>query len=262
MKKKTLRKKHRTRKKKPITENILFSGFIFSFIVFCMATYFIAFNPFFQIETVVVEDNANINSEALENFVKSHSENKVFFLKTQSTFLISTSEIRKSLLEEVPTIGDVDVKRNFPDSLKVKVVERKPVAFWCREKNKEKCFFVDRKGVAFEKTERLATARPVIVKKENPDKDNRVLSAEELSRFFLIHKSLEKFDTPVNFFEIVAKNHIAAHTKEGIEIYFTFTNTERELENIKIVLEEKLKKENRVGLDYIDMRFGDRVYYK
>ncbi len=262
MKKKSLRKKHRIKKKKPITENTFFSGVLFFLFIFLIGVYFFVFYPLFQIESVTVENLETIDKEAVENFVKKRTENKILFLSTRSTFLISGKRISEELLKDLPTIGNVVTRRTFPDGLNVEIIERRPMAFWCKEKNREKCFFIDSEGVAFQRTDKLTTARPILVKGEDPGRYNQVVTKDTLSLLFLIHKTVSKKNAEVSFFRMTSDDYVAAHTNEGFEIYFTLTDTEKELENLKIILGKKLGEKERKDLKYIDLRFGDRVYYK
>ncbi len=70
----------------------------------------------------------------------------------------------------------------------------------------------------------------------------------------------------INFPLIIIKKEggvlkIDARTNEGWQaIFMPSQNFSQQLDNLKIVLREKLK--NRENLEYIDLRFGNRVFYK
>ncbi len=262
MKKKSLRKRHRIKKKKAVTGNIFFVSSLFFITIFLAAFCFLAFYPLFQVEEILVDGGAEINNNQIKNFIEHKAERKAPFLSSKSTFFFSVRKTEEEILKKAPSVGGVHINREFPNKLKVLIRERKPIAFWCREKDKDQCFFIDSEGVAFQKTEKISTERPIIVSRKELDERRQILKKEELSRFFLIFDHLLQEDIASIFFYMDEYGEITAHTDQGIEIYFTLENVQRELDNMKIILKEKLSREEVEDLEYIDLRFGDRVYYK
>jgi len=262
MKQKRLRKRHRIKKRKPLIKHTLFGGFLFFFLLFIAGSYFFAFNLFFQVDDISITDAANINEDVLENLIEDRVKKKFFFIETRSIFLFSLEEIEREVLDKAPFVGGVYIERVFPNKLEVRIKERRPMAFWCKRKDKERCFFIDKEGVAFERTERLSTERPIIVKEGTLGEDSVIMEKGELSSIFMISDHFSRKDFPANFFEVKEEGEVVVHTREGVKVYFALNDLKRALDNLEIVLGKKLTREEVKALEYIDLRFGDRIYYK
>jgi cell division septal protein FtsQ len=56
---------------------------------------------------------------------------------------------------------------------------------------------------------------------------------------------------------------IRVKTKEGWEIYFNENvSLEKEIEMLKVVLNNKIEESQRKDLEYIDLRIDNKIYYK
>jgi len=91
-----------------------------------------------------------------------------------------------------------------------------------------------------------------------------VFNELQVSTIIEIYEKLntEGMATDIIDLETPEDTKITVKTKEGFLIYLTTEDTiENQIENLKIVLKEKIG-ENRVNLQYIDLRFGDKVYFK
>ena len=61
----------------------------------------------------------------------------------------------------------------------------------------------------------------------------------------------------------IASGDITMETKNGWKIYLNKdVGAEKELEMLKVVLDNKIGKEKRKELEYIDLRTNNKVYYK
>ncbi len=92
-----------------------------------------------------------------------------------------------------------------------------------------------------------------------------VLAAEMISAILNLNKELPtKTNLTINGFKMPTPDsrEVKVVTSEGWEIYLDTTkDLEMQLANLKLVLDQKIKN-NRQKLEYIDLRFGNRVYYK
>ena len=52
-------------------------------------------------------------------------------------------------------------------------------------------------------------------------------------------------------------------TDKNFKVIFSLdNNVEDQILNLDLVLKEKISQEDLVGLEYIDLRFGNKVYFK
>jgi len=170
--------------------------------------------------------------------------------------------LNKSIL-----IDKVNFKREFPDRLAVSIDEKKPVAIF---KEDENYFFIDKKGIIFEKNLRrnLEKSSWPVIKNPNLGGDlklgDKIIGEKKLSQILEINSGLKKLDIEITVTEIANDQRVNVKTSEGWDVYFDLgnNNVSQQIFNLGLVLKEKIFPEDRENLEYIDLRFGNRVYYK
>ncbi|OGL95169.1 hypothetical protein A2348_02500 [Candidatus Uhrbacteria bacterium RIFOXYB12_FULL_58_10] len=92
---------------------------------------------------------------------------------------------------------------------------------------------------------------------------NTVLSKEEVANLFVFHKRLEEMDIPFTQTNIdrLAGKWMAVRTEAGYDILFDAAgDVDAQMRNLVVLLRDTIKDQST--LEYIDLRFGDHVYYK
>ena len=255
------RKPYRVKKKKSIFRNRFFWLGILILIIFGGFFYLICFSSFFQIEKVIITGEEKVSTEDLKLLIEKKLENKILFFKTKSIFLVNLSKIKKDILNNFPKAAKVEISREFPDALRIIVVERFGIATWCQ---KDRCFLLDKEGIIFE--EGMGVNLIKMVDEKNPTLSN--LGEKVIEKDYLeeILEAQRKFrgELKVESQEfIVFSNRFNAKTQEGWEIYFSpKEDLDWQLTKLKVVLEEEIPPENRRNLEYIELRFGNFAPYR
>ena len=148
--KKTFRKPYRIKKKRSILKNRFFWRGILAFAIFIGFIYLFYFASFFQIKETKISGNQKIRTEDLEDIIENQINQKMIFLQTRSIVLANSGQIKEELQNSFPQIAEVEVEKDLPSVLVVKVKERKPVAVFCQNENQ---FLIDENGIIFEKIE-------------------------------------------------------------------------------------------------------------
>lgn len=92
------------------------------------------FTPIFDIQEVYCEGNNRVSSVTLAEAAQENMGKNIIFQRL--------SQIEKKI-KEIPEIEDADVKRVFPNKIKIQVVERIPAGYFVHE---DKCVAVDLSG--------------------------------------------------------------------------------------------------------------------
>lgn len=239
---KKLKKKHTTKKKKSFFKKPYFWGFIFVILLFIGGFYFFFLNSYFYIDDIKV-DGFDIPTE-------SYIEKKFLFFSSRSIFFVSLNKMKEDLLNNFHEIEDVKMKRIFPNNVKVEIVRREAVASWCDE---DYCIKVDNKGVMFEE----GRDGEFFFYKETEKKiGEEILSREEILAMRKINNALDN----VTFF-IITSSKLEAYTSTGYRLYFLVSgDIERQIDNLNFTIDEEI--DNIDDLQYIDLRYGNNVYYK
>ena len=91
-------------------------------------------SPDFSIKKIEIEDNSILNSDAIIQ--------KLNFLYKENLFFLDIKDIEKNLKNET-FIESFSLKKIYPNTLKIIVVEKKPIAVL---QNKKKKFYISNKG--------------------------------------------------------------------------------------------------------------------
>lgn len=268
------RKPYRVKRKKSVFKNRFFWLGILVIMIIGIAVYFVTFASFFQIKEIQISGNEKVQKESLENFIWENVSKRMLIFKTKSILLVNLQEIEKNLLERFPKVSKIYLKRNLPDVIAVNIQERKPLFVLC--KNSDVCFHLDEEGVIFDP---VKNGIPNKVDEPNKAEESLIKIRDERHQEVKLGEKVIKDDLLKNIKEIISKlkdgaeiftkeiilseKKIALKTVQNWEIYF---NPEgdilNQVQNLTLVFKEEIPLENRENLEYVDLRFGNRVYYK
>lgn len=261
---KIYRKPHKFKKKKPFFRSGFFWLALLIIIILSSLFYFLFFHQIFQIEKINISGQNKISQDSISSIIENKLEQKIIFFKTKSIFLINLKKIKEEILDEIAQIGEVEIKRQFPDTLNAVVAEREEVAVWCQN---EKCFLTDKEGIIFEEKE---SPEEDLIKITDKEKTNTLLFGEEviakddLEKLLKIASKLKSdLKIPVKDFLVSSEGTLTLLTEENWEIYFTLKNDiDWQITKLGAVLEEKIPPERRKDLEYIELRFGNFAPFK
>jgi cell division protein FtsQ len=255
-------KSYRIKKKKPIFKKGFFWPVILAFLCLAGLSYFFFLSSFFQIKTLNVSGQEKVSQDDILNIADREIENRFIFFKTKSIFLLDAETIRDSILSLYPQVLGVVFERHLPDTLDIKVTERKPSALWCFPAD---CYLIDGQGIAFEE---LAGESDLIEIIAQGEEESFSLGEETMDKniisLILETESKTEEKTGLDIIKVWAgsQGRLDFETSEGWDIYF---NTEEDIDwqitKLGLVLEKEIPSGQRGDLEYIDLRFT-RVYYK
>lgn len=230
------------------------------------------FHQYFNIDNVIVKGSERIDEYKIYNIIdKQLQKKKFFFFDQQNIFSFSKRQTRNEILKSY-YVADLKIKKKWPRTIEVSFSERIPVAVWCED---DKYYYIDSNLSVLSQIESLEISTNKYIVLKNVDSESQIKSekivkkvtiGEEYLNFGLIlaKKSHEINLAIDNTFEInEQESSINMNVSNGPKIYF---NVEEDLaeqfKKLEILLTEKLKGERLLKLNYIDLRFGDKIYYK
>jgi cell division protein FtsQ len=263
------RKSYRTKKKRSVW--LIFKNKFFWFGLFILAVigslaYLFIFSSVFQIKDIQISGAEKSPAQEIKDIISAKSGN---------IFLTDFEAISKNLLGQYIEIANITLKRNLPNRVLVQIEERKPIALFCRpffepfllflnENQAEECYFLDKQGVIFEKVSEQPGNLLVLNTRSFISKFNlgqKIIDENYLAKVLEINSQLEK-DIKIKEASLISEDRLNIKTSEGWEIYFNpKKDLDWQIEEIKILLEQKISLENRENLEYVDLRF-EKVYIK
>lgn len=258
------KKKKQIRVRKTVTWLIVGLFLFFSFV-------FLMNHEYFKVSVVSVSDLQFADEEKVKSEVEELlNEKRLGLVSRRSILFIGRDSIAKSILSKNIFIESVDISLEKFDELQITATEFGPVAKWCGESSKKKsreCYLLNSNGSVFTK-ETVVNKEDVpvfygpisqdyIIGKSylNPDQFRNVMSFIE---------SLKKLDIYVRSVETSDFETIAVQTTAGPYIMIsTLNDSQKIVENLSVVIEtEEINKAQFSNLEYIDLRFTNKAFYK
>jgi len=231
------------------------------------------FNKYFEVENVIVEGGQKIEDYQIYNIIGNQTEkNRLFFFNQSNIFIFSKRQAKKEILKNY-FVNDLKIKREFPRTIKILFTERQPVAVW---REKEDYYYIDDSLNILLKIDSLdvSTAEYIILKNslnESQIKTDKLtkkvaVGEEYLKACLNLAKEFEANGLEIDRICEVNKQEASVNLNiinNGPKIFF---NVEEDLgaqfKKLEVLISEKLKGDKLNNLEYIDLRFGEKVYYK
>jgi len=266
-----LREKHRTAR---IVRFCLFAVFFLS-IVLGLAV--VSRSPWAKLRSVTIVGNNLVSAEELKNLTEQETATALLgIFKTDNIILYPKKRVEKKITENFKSIQKVEISFKTPNELALNVIEREPRFLWCpgRESAPQDCFYMDVTGFVFSKSPAFSgniffIYYGLLQSGSNPE---GVIGKTFLSNDRL--KSLAGFAESV---KTLGANPTAllAHSEDDYELFLSphgrilfndkadFLKTFENFEAIVKSRDGVMGKGNFLAnLDYIDLRFGFKAFFK
>lgn len=243
------------------------------FILVLVGVYFLSKWDQINIKKVEVVGAKVLDKDELESFVYSKLEGKYLYLFPKSNFVITPrSKIKKDLMSSFRRIETLNFDVSNPETLKIEITERIPFYTWCGEvfSPENSCEFMDKDGYVFDQAPFFSgevyfrfygPLNEFYFQKDNFK--NLILFIENLKRIDLTPVALvTKEDSEADIY--LSSNSLS--TSSPKIILSQADDLEKIFQNLKSSLDaEPLVnniKKNYSNLQYLDLRFQNKVYYK
>ena len=247
------RRRNREIRKERVKKTIFmkFWNFLIIFLLICILFYLIRETYFYLIswdklnvkEIQIFTDDINVREELRKG---------LNWVRGRNILIINLKNIKQELMKD-NRIESVSIKKILPSKLSVTVKLRKPIAVIS---NKGNYYFVDEKGVLFQKLKKEVIDLPIISFNGDLRKETLLKILSNLSKIkdeSLFHR--------IYSIEIFPPERV--HLKLKGEQFYLILNIKNFYTNLKnyIKILPRIKKTFE-KLEYIDLRFKDRIYVK
>jgi hypothetical protein len=257
----------------------LYSAILF-FILFSVFIY-VCRIPRLNIQEIKVTGNKVLDTEDMVSYIKSEITGKYFWLIPKSSiFFYSKNSIKNTLSEKYKRLKDIELSIVDRNNLQVSVSEREAVYTWCGEDmealnaiatdmtpKKESCFFVDKEGYLLDEAPYFSG--DVYFKFFGRAPGGRFLSPDVFDKLIFLKNAIEHMGLDPKILYLQKNDDIKIYLsgKNQPEIIFKLDSDFQKIaENLGAAIGvEPLRtdlKNKYSSLLYIDLRFGNKVYYK
>lgn len=267
---------YRKKRRKAIRNRIILFTILFCVVVTGLAV--ASSRAELKIDKIIVSGNRIVETKDIEDTVRQDIVGKYFRLFSRAnSFIFPEKKIQLDLLQKYKRLLDLTLKVTDIKTLEITVSERQAKYIWCGDifptidDLGAQCYFLDDDGYVFDTSPYFSGG--VYFKfygqihSASADKLGAHFLSNDFQRVVNFKETMENMDLKVISLEVKDDNDVYAYLSSGASIIFKLSDDfEKLAENLQSALAtEPLhtnfnKKYN--SLLYIDLRFGNKVYYK
>ena len=258
---------YRRRRRRAYLRTIL----IFTAILFILGGIVgLTYLPSLQIEEVVILGQTSVSAADIKDMVERELRGMhLFVFPKRNIFLYPDDAITALLTHAFPKLRSVEVSFHTFRSIKILVSERDPAALWCGAAPQEggPCYLLDSDGFAFALAPEFSGAAYVrhfgSLSKAEPLR-SQFLNPEAFRSLSSLVRALGAASGDEPEMVVVEGGDIRLSFIEGYEARFALADAPEEIvKRLTLAFEaEPLKSISHSRFSYIDLRFGNRLYYK
>lgn len=244
---------------------------IVSLLIFSVLVWFFLAAPFWQIKEVEINGLTRFDASEIRTIIEEEKQEDFMLIFKRSNIFLFRTEDNANLIKDKFSLAEVKIKKDFPAKIRIEISER-PYSFVYQEN--EKNFFASSDNYLIKELDLLGADREeaskyFIIENKNSisliKESNRLdLDREYLSFIFGLKEQVDIYpDLVVEKFIISDQyfNSIFIKIKDGPQIFINVKDGAREqIERLILVKNTKIK-DNFNKLDYIDLRYGDKVFF-
>lgn len=260
--------------------------FLILIIILSGGLYFLNQSTYLQIKNIEISENFLISESEIKNIIDNQLAKKRLLILSQKNILFFNKFQAKKSIKKNYYLKNLKIKKIFPDTLKIIIEEKKSLVIWITD---DRNYYLGSEGMVISEVK----PQEEIIKKEGEtqiikplvnlinsdlpiiyDLSNQKINigektaSQKLMDFIINLNKLfkENINAEISFYQIDSpqSREVRLKTVEGWQVYFKITDDLNEIatqvERLRLTLKEKIS--DQKNLEYIDLRFGERVYYK
>lgn len=249
-----------------------FLHFLLCFLFSGVIVYVFFFSSFVKIQKVEILGLSELPRSEIEPVVTEIYGGKYFGVFPKNGFFLFPSKKMEDVLgDKFRKIKNVNIKKTFPNNVSIEVVERKSLLVWC---SGGPCYLIDENGLAYMGADFSSPdiVQNHLIKMVDTSAKPVALGASLFSKEYidfllgavveLPQKSgielIEECDTPSRL-----AGEMTFYSPDGVKISLsTELPLDQTMKNLEIFMRKQLSEEERKNIEYLDLRFESRVFYK
>jgi cell division septal protein FtsQ len=252
-----------TKRRKKKSRKVYLYGFLFLLVAGGLAA--LANAPFLNLSGVQITGTEGSEAERIKSLANALIADKYYKIIPKSNIIVyPRDEIKKETLEKFPSVKNATIKTSLQGELLIEVEKREFKSLWCSTSNK--CYLVDQSGLVFApasgdelqgylRLEGMIAGDPI----------GKTYGTPQLYEFFLsLGKQLEDLGLRPEKIKYYTQDKAEAVMGDSRVIFIPDLNQAEELfSNLSLFVNDlKAKKGELPAFEYIDARYGNKIFYK
>lgn len=233
-----------------------------------------------EISQIEIAGNISISEKEFAKKIYALTAKKRLYLFSQEYLPFFNTKDAEGILQNEFFLRSISITKKYPRSLFVQLQEKKPFLVIIE---KDEAFFIDEEGkilgkaisgeIQKETISNYNILRHNIFYKNIPliysTKNTKLINQNNtniplFNNIKTLIKAIQKISININYYEADEnEKYISASTADGWKIYFSLDEKNplsAQTKKLQLILESQLK----VGkiIEYIDLRFGEKIFYR
>ena len=220
-----------------------------------------------QITEVTIEGNGFVSTQEIQDKTdRILGSSYLFVIPKSNVFLFSRGELA-SRIKENPAVIDVRIDKDLFHTLNISITEQEKEAIYCTSFDRSECYYINGDGYLYSRTPAdLQLDQEIVVYLEGEQKKLRdtVLDTELYSNVMGFVKSSARYGLITANVYVRSNGVIEFNTQPGARLLVSrFDDFASGFSNLIALFDQNvIAKEQLAIIDYIDLRFGNKVFYK
>lgn len=224
--------------------------------------YFFSY-PAFKIRSVEIRGIQTSSNEQMKTEIRAYLNQSHFFVFHNTNRFLFSKKSLQAFLENSFAFDQIDIRLK-KQTLSLTIKERTSDIIW---KTNKELYLADLQGIVTKKIDQIDPAKPlpIIVDRNNKvmSVGDQVLSEDQIKKILTFHQLLlaQGISFTETQIDLQVGKWMGILTTQGFYILFDpDSDLKTQTERLSAMLKETIK--DTSNLQYIDLRFGDHVYYK
>lgn len=255
--------KHKKQKIKKIKAYCISIGVV----LFLIGTLYLSRLSYIQIKEVKITGNIFVDTQEIQDKTNTILQSKIFWIIPKSNIFIFSKKELETQLTQNPAITFVKIRKNYFDTLSIEIKEQEKEMIYCSSFEKNECFYVNKVGFIYAPvTDFIIPEQEIIIYSEQGIKkvQDTVLDGKTYNDIVSFVKNTSKQEIKIKEVYIKSDGVVEFVTRDNVRIIGSiFDDFKKDFANLIALFEKQvLTKDTFLQIDYIDLRFGNKVFYK
>lgn len=255
------------RRKKQKVKKIKTYSIFFLVLVSLVAFVYVLRLPYFQVAEVKIHGNVFVETQEIQQQTWDLlNKNILWIIPNKNIFLFSKRKLEESIKSN-PAIISVKIRKDFFHTLSIEIQEQEKEMIYCTSLEKTECFYINKKGFIYAKIDDIIIPEQEIIiynEKEKKSLKDTLINEETYTDIVLFVRNLARQEIKIKEVYIKADSTVDFVTWDNTRFVTSiFDEYKKDFANLMALFDQQVViKEQLSNVEYIDLRFGNKVFYK